>query len=184
MEANDRSSSDKSNSLCSWRPSLWLLLILLLVQIPYRLVPLVTENFYGTIFLRKWKAPKLLDWFFLIQWHTPFSCLLFMFYSSTYLILTPYWLGINHLVTPVLFQDLVLLLCKVTQLLSTTLQVCIEAAQALGSPNRCFLLDWREKMLTPWPQILINIYFYSPFQGTWWILHFSIYIILPWSSLR
>lgn len=56
-----------------------------------------------------------------------------------HLVLTPHALDVHHLVTPVLLQDLGLLLCQVAQLLGAALQVVVEAAKALPSPDGSFL---------------------------------------------
>lgn len=65
-----------------------------------------------------------------------------------HLVLPAHALHIHHLVTPVLLQDLGLLLCQVAQLLGAALQVVVEAAQALPSPDGSFLPTQRTETVS------------------------------------
>lgn len=56
-----------------------------------------------------------------------------------HLILPTYALDVHHLVTPVLLQDPGLLVCQVSQLLGAALEVVVQAAQALPTPDGSFL---------------------------------------------
>lgn len=58
---------------------------------------------------------------------------------GAHLVLPAHALDIHHLVTPVLLQDLGLLVRQVAQLLGAALEVVVEAAQALPSPDGSFL---------------------------------------------
>lgn len=68
--------------------------------------------------------------------------------SRAHLVLAPHALHIHHLVTPVLLQDLGLLLCQVAQLLGAALEVVVEAAKALPSPDGSFLLTHRTERVS------------------------------------
>lgn len=57
-----------------------------------------------------------------------------------HLVLPMHALDVHHLVAPVLLQDLGLLVCQVAQLFGAALEVVVEAAQALPSPDGGFLL--------------------------------------------
>lgn len=56
-----------------------------------------------------------------------------------HLVLPTHALDIHHLVTPVLLQDPGLLVRQVAQLLGAALEVVVQAAQALPSPDGGFL---------------------------------------------
>lgn len=77
-----------------------------------------------------------------------------------HLVLAPHALDIHHLVTPVLLQDLGLLLCQVAQLLGAALQVVVEATKALPSPDGSFLPAHRTERVSvlrlgsPFPLLL------------------------------
>lgn len=65
-----------------------------------------------------------------------------------HLVLPTHALDIHHLVTPVLLQDLGLLLCQVAQLLGAALEVVVEAAKALPSPDGSFLPTHRTETVS------------------------------------